>query len=202
MGSVVQLRPEALARQRESEFTRVIGMMIALGSWAMMFAALFFVYLGLRAQALAWPPPGLPPLPLVLPGINTLVIIVSSFTLVQALKVLRAGDRRRALRLMGVTFGLGLTFVALQLQLWRGLWLEGITFQTGTLGTVFYGLTILHALHVAAGLLVLGYLWVTVWRQAGGHQLTHSAVSLRLCGMFWHFVGAVWILMFLGLFLL
>lgn len=202
MGSVVQLRPETLAQQRESEFTRVIGMMIALGSWGMMFSALFFVYLGLRSQALSWPPPGLPALPLLLPGINCLVIIASSFTLARALKVLRAGERRRALTLMGVTVGLGLTFVALQLLLWRGLWLEGINFQTGTLGTVFYGLTILHALHVAAGLLVLGYLWMSVWRQAAGHQLTRSAVSLRLCGMFWHFVGAVWLLMFIGLFLL
>jgi heme/copper-type cytochrome/quinol oxidase subunit 3 len=28
-----------------------------------------------------------------------------------------------------------------------------------------------------------------------------QVISLRLCGMFWHFVGAVWIVMFVGLFL-
>ncbi len=202
MGSVVHLRPDAVARQRESEFTHVVGMLIALGSWGMMFGALFFIYLGLRAQTLSWPPPGLPPLPLRLPIVNTLVIIASSVTLTRALKVLRAGDRRRALALMGATAALGVAFVGLQLLLWRGLWLDGITTSTGTLGTVFYGLTVLHALHVGAGLLVLSYLLAAVWRQGSAHQLMRRAVSLRLCGMFWHFVGAVWILMFIGLFLL
>ena len=201
MGSVVQLRPDAVVQQRERELTHVIGMMVALGSWTMMFAALFFMYLGLRAQALAWPPPGLPALPLLLPSINTVAIVVSSFTLARALRHLREGERSQALTMMGITAVLGITFVVLQVLLWRGLWLDGITTQTGTLGTVFYGLTVLHAVHVAAGLVVLGFLLMSVWKQASGHQLTRSATTLRLCAMFWHFVDAVWVLMFIGLFL-
>ena len=212
MTVVSELRPRALARAREREFTHAVGMVVALSSWGMMFACFFFVYFGLRAQALAWPPPGLPRLPLLLPTINTMVIVGSSLTLVRALKEMRAGHNRLASRWMGITLGLGLLFVALQCLLWRNMWLDGITVHIGTLGTVFYGLTVLHALHVAAGVVVLAYLLVCALRAASpvgdataffGSSLAGSQqiIRLRMCGMFWHFVDAIWLVMFVGLFL-
>jgi heme/copper-type cytochrome/quinol oxidase subunit 3 len=196
MGSVIELRPQAIAQERQRDLTGAIGMMVALGSWAMMFAALFFVYLGLRSQALAWPPPGLS-LPRLLPAMNTAVILLSSVTLVRALAELRHGRRRPAVALMGATFALGTLFVLLQVLLWRGMWLEGITPATGTLGTVVYALTALHAIHVVAGLLVLGYLLAVALI---GGQMDRRVRTLRLCGMFWHFVDAVWVVMFVGMF--
>ena len=113
MSSVVQLHPGMAAQRRSRELTHAIGMMVALGSWAMMFGALFFIYLGLRSQTLAWPPPGLPRLPLLLPSLNTVVMLVSSATLVKALQHLRANEQRSAWQWMGATFALGLTFVGL-----------------------------------------------------------------------------------------
>jgi cytochrome c oxidase subunit 3 len=199
MGTVVELRTEAVARERQREITSVIGMMVALGAWVMMFGSVLFVYIGLRSQALAWPPPGLPPLPLVLPAINTAVIAASSATLVRALSELRRGRSSAAVRWTAVTFLLGCGFVALQGLLWHQLYSDGITMATGALGTVVYGLTILHALHVAAGLAVLGYLLIVALR---GAAMRERATTLRLCGMFWHFVDVVWVVMFLGLFVL
>jgi heme/copper-type cytochrome/quinol oxidase subunit 3 len=199
MATVVELRPEALALERERETTSAIGMMVALGSWAMMFAALIFIYLALRAQSLSWPPPGLPPLPLMLPAASTAVMLASSVTLVRALADLRAGRRGPALAFMALTFVLGLAFVGLQLFLWHGLSSSGITTGTGVLGTVIYALTILHALHVVMGLLSLAYLLVAFVRGAPvGQRIT----TLRLCAMFWHFVDAVWVVMFVALFVL
>jgi heme/copper-type cytochrome/quinol oxidase subunit 3 len=177
-------------------------MMIALGSWAMMFGALFFMYLALRAQSAHWPPPGAAELPVLLPGASTAAIVVSSLTLIRALSLLRAGKHRASLGWMAVTGLLGLGFVALQVVLWTGLWRSGITPSTGTVGTVVYGLTVLHAIHVALGLAVLGYLLVVAIRGArGAEQMHRRLVSLRLCGMFWHFVDVVWVLMFVGIFL-
>ena len=199
--NIIDLRPAAVEEQRQEELTGAIGMMVALGSWAMMFGALFFIYLALRSQAVTWPPPGLPRLPVLLPAINTMVIIGSSFTLAHALERMRKGHNKPALSWMAVTLGLGLLFVALQVVLWRNVWLDGITASTGTLGTVFYGLTVLHALHVAAGVIVLGYLLVAALRSVRGAAMQKKVISLRLCGMFWHFVDAVWCLMFVGLFL-
>ena len=157
MATVVELRPQVAAARQRKELTSAIGMWVALGSWTMMFGALFFMYLALRAQTGMWPPVG-QHLPFWLPAINTVVIVASSLTLSTALKQLRAGHHSRSVRMMGVTLGLGALFVVLQVVLWRDMWLDGLTSSAGTLGTIVYGLTILHAVHVAAGVLVLAYL--------------------------------------------
>lgn len=198
MSNVVQLDPRAIARARAEENTGAIGMMVALASWAMMFAALFFSYLMLRAQAKSWPPPGLS-LPVALPALNTVVMVASSVTLKLALDRLRSGDRARAVRSMAATFALGVAFVALQGWLWHQLWSDGIRFNTGIVGAVLYALTVLHALHVLGGIAVLGYLLALA---VAGGQLHRKAATLRYCGMYWHFVDAVWIVMFLGMFVL
>jgi len=200
MAVVVELNPSVVAHERQRELTGAIGMMVALGSWAMMFAAVFFVYVALRSRTVSWPPPGFGPLPLWLPAINTAVIVASSYTLVRALQYLRAGQRRGALGGMVITLLLGLAFVALQVVMWRQLWLDGITMQTGSVGMVLYMMTGLHALHVLMGIGVLLYLVVTAARSLPGAPLRQKAMTLRLCGMYWHFVDAVWIAMFVGLF--
>src|SRR5512144_2951674 len=83
-------------RPSEDEVTSYVGMVIFLGSWAMMFAALFFSYAVVRAHAPAWPPPDLPPLPIVLPGLNTLVIAASSAAVALGVRAHRVGRRPRA----------------------------------------------------------------------------------------------------------
>ena len=199
MANVIELNPAARARQRGTEYTHVVGMVVALASWGMMFACAFFVYFGLRSQELMWPPAGLPRLPVALPALNTVVIVASSLTLSRALATMRRGGP--AVRWMGATLGLGLGFVALQVLLWRNMWLDGVTVSTGRVGTVFYGLTGLHAVHVAAGIAVLGYLVFRARRDARSPYDSTPVVRLRMCGMFWHFVGGVWIFMFLAMFL-
>ncbi len=198
MSAIVELHPHAAAQARARELTSAIGMVVALSAFAMLFACLFFMYAGLRSQALAWPPPGLPSLPVLLPLANTGVIAASSATLWRAGEELSQRRQRRATALLAATFVLGALFVALQLVLWRGLWQVGITLRTGALGTVVYALTSLHALHVVGGLVALGYLLVQALRD----RLGHSATTLRLSGMYWHFVGIVWGLMFVGMFLI
>ncbi len=201
MATVVELRPEVAAKRRQEELTSSIGMMVALGSWTMMFGALFFIYLALRAQTSSWPPPG-QHLPMVLPAINTAVIIGSSVTLVRALDALRSGKHKGSVMWMSITLGLGILFCVLQLVLWQQMWADGLTTSAGTLGTVVYGLTVLHALHVAAGVLVLAYLLAQALSRARGAERMHKRLlSLRMCGMFWHFVDVVWVLMFVGMFL-
>lgn len=198
MSTVVPLDPRALARARVRENTGAIGMMVALCAWAMMFASLLFVYLGLRAQAKSWPPPGIE-LPLLVPAVNTVVMLASSVTLTRGLERLRSGSRLQSIRWVVATFALGVAFVVLQIALWRSLWLDGINFTTGVVGAVVYALTILHAAHVLGGVLVLGYLLALVVR---GGQLQRRVGTLRFCAMYWHFVDAVWLVMFVGMFLI
>jgi cytochrome c oxidase subunit 3 len=173
-------------------------MLVALGAWAMMFGALFFMYFGLRAQAPMWPPAGAPRLPVALPALNTAVLAASSLALARGVSLLAQGRRQALAPWVGVAIALGGAFVALQIEVWRALWSQGLFPSSSAYGSVFYGLTVLHAVHVAAGLLVL--VWVLV-RALLGTYTEHNVVRVRVAAMFWHFVDAVWLLMFLSLYL-
>ena len=194
MGTVVELRPRA-----RHDFTQSLGMIVALGSWSMMFGALFFMYFGARARAPMWPPAGTPPLPIGITALNTLVLAASSATLWRGVSQLAQGRRSALAPWVAVTLVLGGVFVALQFTVWKALWAQGLVPANGVYGSLFYGLTALHAIHVAAGLLVL---LVVLVRALMGTYTEHNVVRVRVAAMFWHFVDAVWLLMFLGIYLL
>lgn len=194
MSNVARLRPRS-----RHDLTQSLGMIVALASWTMMFGALFFVYVGIRAQSRVWPPPGVPPLPLALPGINTLVLIGSSGALFAGIRALSRGARRQLPLWTALAITLGALFLGLQLVQWRDMWLRGLPPSSGTFATVFYGLTVLHAVHVAAGLIVL---FVVLIRGLRGVYTEHNVIRVRVAAMFWHFVDAVWVLMFLALYVI
>lgn len=195
MGDVLPYRPPR-ARQETNAF---IGMIIFLASWAMMFASLFFAYGFVRSRALSWPPAGVPELPRLLPFANTCVLALSSVALALSARALRRNQQGALVRWVVAAIALGSIFLGLQLWLW--LTLNSVGLKPGSAGvysSVFYGLTWLHAVHVLVGLGGLA----TVWRHAWRGQLSFArALPLRLWSMYWHFVGAVWALMFVTIFL-
>jgi cytochrome c oxidase subunit 3 len=174
-------------------------MVMALASWTMLFVALFFSYAVLRLNAATWPPDGLAPLPKALPFLNTLVLLASSLLLHRGTRPEseeKPGTLRRAI--LG-TMALGGLFLALQLAVWIPLWQSGFRIDnTGPYGSIFYGLTVFHALHVLAGLLALALLLPGAF--SGRHTSGRSS-SVRLSAMFWHFVDVVWVVMFVAVYL-
>lgn len=177
-----------LARYRRrpsaAERTARVGMAIFLGSWAMMFAGLFFAYAFVRARAPAWPPLDAPPLPRLLPGLNTVVIAASSAAVVGAVRARELGRTRSVRIALAAAAALGAIFLALQALVWTDLWRRGLVPSGGPFPSVFYGFTALHALHVAVGLAALA--WLAAAASAA------STTRVRLWGWYWHFVGAVW----------
>ncbi|MFZ5471529.1 MAG: cytochrome c oxidase subunit 3 [Myxococcota bacterium] len=196
VGQLLPYRPKGV----KEETTAFIGMVIFLGSWAMMFAALFFVYGGVRARAGTWPPVDLPALPLWLPLANTLVIALSSAALQYGLfSVQRAKVKALGPALLWALL-LGALFLGLQTLLWASLWAEGLTMKAGgAYASVFYGLTALHALHVLVGLAGIGRVCA---RAFGGEFSAARYLPVRLWAMYWHFVGVVWALMFVSIFVM
>jgi heme/copper-type cytochrome/quinol oxidase subunit 3 len=184
-------------RRTEDEVTSYVGMIIFLGSWAMMFAALFFAYAVVRLRAPMWPPPDQPALPILIPGLNTVVIAGSSAAVVVAVRAHALGRQRRAAIGLGLGAALGALFLALQAVVWFGLWRAGLVPSGGPYASVFYALTVFHALHVVVGLAALGALAIRAQLPRG---TTRSAV--RLWGMFWHFVGVVWVALYVAVYLL
>jgi heme/copper-type cytochrome/quinol oxidase subunit 3 len=181
-------------RPTEDEVTSYVGMIIFLASWAMMFAALFFAYAVVRVRAPMWPPPDQPRLPILLPGLNTAVILASSAAVAFAVRAHAFGKERRAFVGLGVGAALGAIFLALQMAVWAGVWRAGLLPSGGPYPSVFYALTAFHGLHVLVGIGGLGLLAIRLRRGA-----TRSAV--RLWGMFWHFVGAIWAAMYVAVYL-
>jgi cytochrome c oxidase subunit 3 len=193
--AVVTLRPRA-----KEEFTNYLGMVIMLGSWTILFGGLFFAYAGVRMGAPVWPPPGVPKLPVLLPLGNTLILAASSVVVQQGLSSIRRGERDVMRLLFAVTVFLGALFLGLQYVVWMNVRASGLSIDSGgTYGSVFYTLTIVHALHVVVGL--AGLVYVVVLSGFGRWSAAaHSPV--RLWTMFWHFVDAVWLVTFLSVFVL
>jgi len=183
----VERLSERRGHPAHEEKTARIGMAVFLGSWAMLFVALFFSYGLVRARTAVWPPLDQPRLPLLLPGINTLVIAASSAAMVMAERF--PGLRRRAVALASAA-ALGGAFLALQALVWVRLWREGLVPSGGPYPSVFYALTAFHALHVLVGLAALA---VLAARAARGRA---SWIAVRLWGMYWHFVGVIWLALY------
>jgi heme/copper-type cytochrome/quinol oxidase subunit 3 len=180
-------------RPRGAERTAHVGMAVFLGSWAMLFVGLFFAYAFVRARAPAWPPLDAPPLPRLLPGLNTLVIAASSAAVVVAVRAQELGRTKGARLALAAAAVLGAIFLALQAVVWTALWRRGLVPSGGPYPSVFYALTAFHALHVVVGLAALA------WLAAGGAGASRTRV--RLWGWYWHFVGVVWVALYATVYL-
>jgi cytochrome c oxidase subunit 3 len=180
------------------EATAFIGMVVFLASWAMLFASLFFAYGLVRAHATAWPPPDQPRLPLLLPGLNTLVAAGASLCLERAGRAWRGGADRGVAAGLALATALGAAFPVLQVSVWTALWNGGLRLDGGPYPSAFYALTGLHAAHVLVGLVALGALALRAARGALG--LRHRT-PLRLWTMYWHFVGAMWLILYVTVYL-
>ncbi|PSP96765.1 heme-copper oxidase subunit III [Halobacteriales archaeon QS_4_70_19] len=160
------------------------------------FLAGFVYYAFVRVGA--WPPTELPPLLGSLVVANTAILLVSSVTLHYGHEALLEGHRKRFLGLLGLTVALGAVFVGGQaLEYYEFVHAEGFTLTSGAFGSAFYGLTGLHGLHVAGGVVMLGVVFVRALRGAYGPD--HDA-GVRTVSLYWHFVDAVWVFLVLVLY--
>jgi cytochrome c oxidase subunit 3 len=183
--------PQPDAEKRKTSY---LGMIIFVASWTMMFGVIFFVYGALRISADSWPPLGLPLLPLLLPTINTVIMGLSSASMERGLFEIRSGNARRLAPWLIATAALGAVFCVLQWLTGAELFREGLTFDRGAYAAVYYGFAIIHAAHVLVGLLALIYLAV---RAAMGAYSTPRHMSVRLWAIYWHFVGVIWLAIYL-----
>jgi cytochrome c oxidase subunit 3 len=191
--ALIRYRP----RPAREDATAWLGLLIFLGSWSMMFATLFAVYAALRVHAPEWPPGDLPRLPLFLPAVNTVVLGLSSVAFALALRAARRGRRDEVTPALVVAAVLGALFVVGQTWVWVGLWRAGLRPDGGPFPSVFYALTAFHALHVLVGLGGLASLFPRAFKRAFGPS---DSAGLRRWAAYWHFVDAVWILMFVSIF--
>lgn len=172
----------------------VLGMLIFLLTEGMLFAGLISAFTIIRSQALVWPPPDQPRLPLEETALNTAALLASGIVLHFARRSFRR-DPRRSLRPLLAAILLGGFFVVFQGVEWVALIREGLTMTSSSLGSFFYLIVGVHALHAVAA---LGLLVFIVLRVARGW---FSSDLLATGEVFWYFVVGVWPVLYLVVYL-
>ena len=160
-----------------------------LGAEAMFFAGLIGAFLVFRLSAATWPPPFQPRLPVGVTGVNTVILLLSAFTMRRTLTCVRLANPGKAVRLLGLTAILGAVFLAVQGYEWLRLIQFGLTVSSSVYGGLFYTLIGFHALHVLGALI---WLAVVFARAIKGRYSAQHHLGLQTCAMYWTFVVALW----------
>jgi cytochrome c oxidase subunit 3 len=128
------------------------------------------------------------------PIFYTICLVSSSLTIHLASKLLERGKRAGFLGLWFLTIVLGGLFLFGTGQEWHRLIYEhGLTISTNLFGTTYYSLVGLHAFHVTAGLLMLTIVLLFALAGRVGHE---QSARVGVLSMYWHFVDAVWVVVF------
>ena len=178
-----------VARREE---TAQLGLWMFLATVAMLFAAFTSAYL-VRQGGDDWRR-------VELPGIlwlSTCVLAASSVALERARE--SAEERRwtHASAAMAIALALGVGFLAVQAIAWRGLMAAGVYLPASPHGSFFYMMTGVHAIHLAAALLVLLWGAIRTWDGTGRSDFRRWSVVMSRCRTFWHFLFGVWLYLFL-----
>ncbi len=182
----------------ERRFTARLGMYIALAVMAMFFFTLFMIYAAIRTRLGGYLGVETGGLHFVLATVNTLILAVSSGAYHYGLQSIRLGHADRLRRWTTVTMLLGLGFLASQSIMWAIFVGRNVLPSTGAFGAIFFTLTGLHALHVIVALMVLGWVWVPALR---GRWTALDHIPVEIGGLFWHFLGLVWLVMYVVIFI-
>jgi cytochrome c oxidase subunit III len=185
--------PANVSSRVEAQF---LGMLLFIISEIMLFGAFFTAYFFIRVVGEAdWPAQG-EELPVAIAGVNTAILLSSSFTMHWTLEGVR-NENRNALR-MGIltTFLLGLTFLTIQVNEYVHI---GFAPGDNAQGTIFYCLTGLHGAHVFIGLTLLAMVTIRAFR---GHYSAKEHRGVEVPGIYWHFVDIMWIFVFSTLYIL
>lgn len=130
-----------------------------------------------------------------LPIVASVLLWSSSVTIHRAVRALHAGRVRPFTGWWAVTVLFGALFLVATGVEWRRLiWHDGLTIRTNLFGTTFYSLVGLHASHVVVGLTLLTTVLVFA---LGGHVRAAHARRAEVLSLYWHFVDAVWVVVFL-----
>jgi cytochrome o ubiquinol oxidase subunit 3 len=169
-----------------------LGFWIYLMTDCMLFASLFAVYAVSHTATAGLPgPKDLFELPLVL--VETILLLVSSFTCGLAMILATRKRINYALGFLVATFVLGIAFLFVELHEFDTLIFEGYDWRASAFLSSFFVLVATHGLHIFIGLVWLLVLIVLLMRRGLTDKLQHK---LKLFGLFWHFLDLVWIFIF------
>lgn len=212
-GDEVYFQFEDIDQQQE---TYIVGMWSFLVTEVMFFGAMFLIYTLYRwnyhidfyivHKSLSW----------MWGGINTFILLVSSFAIAAAVHFAMKKDKAKQLMWLWVTQICAVAFLAIKFSIeWpekfsHGLIPDGAFQQNYTayalekgygampdIARIFYSLyftmTGLHALHIIIGIGIIGVLMYKIWKD---DKIITDYIPTEMVGLYWHFVDLVWIFLF------
>ena len=182
-------------REPPGRTTGQFGVIVFLASDVMLFAAFFAAYFLLRSTNEPWPAENAD-LNTARDLAATIVLVSSSFTMIASDRAHDRGDRRSMRMWLIATIALGLIFLTNQIAEFISL---DRSYQDNVYGSVFWGLTGLHAMHVTGGICVLSLLFIRATRSKSLDEVSSWAGGVS---MFWHLVDIVWIAVFVTIWII
>lgn len=172
-----------------------IILFLTLAGLTMLFLSLSFAYVYTRTLS------KLPPLQLPwLFYVNTLVLLASSYTLLQTKQAYLEDMTGRYQQTLYITISLSFLFLVLQGIAWYSLFNQNIMIQSDNSAGYLYVISGLHFFHVVAGLPFLIYFSI----QAKKYMIEpvsvlvyfsdpHKRLNLKLISIYWHFLDILWV---------
>jgi cytochrome c oxidase subunit 3 len=178
------------AHQSSRVDARVLGMFLFIGSEVMLFGSFFAAYFFIRVvNNEPWPAPG-DHLPVFVAGVNTAILVTSSFTMHWALQSVKRDHRAGLKAGLVLTLCMGLVFLLTQIMEYARV---GFAPGDNSFATIFFSLTGLHGAHVFVGLTLLLFTTIRAFR---GHFSSEAHLGVEIPGIYWHFVDVMWIIVY------
>ncbi|WP_263357886.1 cytochrome c oxidase subunit 3 [Acidicapsa ligni] len=175
----------------------IVGMLCLIVAEATIFLIFVVAYVYYLGKSLAG---STPHDVLSIPIFTTICLLSSSITVHLAVSAVHHGRSMLASIWLVATVLLGTIFISGTAMEWYHLiYRDGLTIQTNLFGTTFYSLVGLHATHVIFGLLMLSFAFLFSLR---GHLTTEQSNRMEVLALYWHFVDAVWVVVFLVVYVL
>ena len=187
----------AIVRAEEAEKT-IFGFWVYLMTDCVLFASLFATFAVLRNNTYGGPS-GSQLFSLGFVLAETIILLTSSFICGLAIMFAKQGRKGLVLRLLAVTFLLGVAFLGLELHEFNHLYSEGNSWRRSGFLSAFFTLVGTHGAHISVGLIWMGVMIVRIWQTGLGLV---SLKRLTMLSLFWHFLDVIWIFIFSVVYLL
>src|ERR1700680_3449464 len=174
-----------------------MGVWSFIGSECVFCASLISTYMVYKSRSIGMPDAQILNIPLT--SFSTFILLMSSLLMVLALAAFQRSDRFWGTFWLFGTAAFGLIFLGGQVYEFGSFYHEGMLYNTNLFSQCFYTLVGFHGFHV-----FIGVIWLLTMAIAGmkGKIGSSRALSVELCGLYWHFVDIVWVVIFTLIFLI
>jgi cytochrome c oxidase subunit 3 len=209
LASALEVQFDTEAQQKDAS---TLGMWVFLITEVMFFGGMFTAYTVYRRAYSDAFAAASSSLNVTIGAINTAVLLISSFTMVMAVRAAQLGQRRTLILFLVLTLIFGGIFLGVKAYEWNekfeqhhvpgpSFHLNGVPQQghAQLFFSLYFAMTGLHALHMVIGVGIISWL---IWLAGKGRFTAEYSTPVDIAGLYWHFVDIIWIFLFPLLYLI